>query len=373
MPPRDEPPARDLPETLHEVGNALTVVVGWIDLALASLPGGGPAVEALEVARGRAARAQQLARRAIGGAPHVDPSRPVGAVVREVARGLSAARPGAVTVESVVAPELGQRLLPRGDAAGQVLTNLVLNALSVSQPGGVVRVQVRPEGEEAVLFEVVDQGPGVPPELRGALFTSGRTSRPDGVGIGLRHAATLAAEVGGTLRLAHEVTSGATFQLVWPLSAAAPGPLGLGEVGPASVAPPSWPPGAALRGEGGALAAKRILLVEDDQAVVELLEAAIEARGARLAVMSDAASLSQGLAAAAPFDAVLLDLSPFGEEVASVVRRLREHSPGGRIVVISGSATQPADLSQVDAWVRKPFEVSDVLRVLVAPRGSRAG
>jgi CheY-like chemotaxis protein len=100
-------------------------------------------------------------------------------------------------------------------------------------------------------------------------------------------------------------------------------------------------------------------------AVVDLLEAALEAQGAAIEVVRDAGALAQALTGPA-FDVVLLDLSPLGAHVATALAALRRHSATARIVVISGSTANATDLPAVDAWVRKPFEVADVLRALAS-------
>ena len=71
------------------------------------------------------------------------------------------------------------------DLVGQVLKNLVLNALAVvPRPGG--RVWVRCEGhEDVVSYQVRDNGPGIPAAMRDHLFEPRVSSRPGGTGLGL--------------------------------------------------------------------------------------------------------------------------------------------------------------------------------------------
>lgn len=71
------------------------------------------------------------------------------------------------------------------DLVGQVLKNLVLNALAVvPKPGG--RVWVKCEGhEDAVSYQVRDNGPGIPAGIRDHLFEPRVSSRPGGTGLGL--------------------------------------------------------------------------------------------------------------------------------------------------------------------------------------------
>src|SRR3569832_1990582 len=66
------PPERDLAGALHEVSNALTVVLGWLDNALdACAPESGSnmdvtARQAIEIASSHASLVHAIARRAVG-------------------------------------------------------------------------------------------------------------------------------------------------------------------------------------------------------------------------------------------------------------------------------------------------------------------
>ncbi len=372
----DHEEARDLPAALHEVGNALTVVLGWIDVAVSSLPPGSAAADALEIARGRAALAQRLARRAIGASTDDDGPRSVTDIIREVAGGVGTKTGGrGVAVE--VASGLEQERLRRGDGAAQVLTNLLLNAVAVSPKSGSVRIRVLREAEGFARIEIIDRGPGVPADLRATLFTSGRSSRPGGAGIGLRHAATLAVEVGGALDLVASGPTGTTFAVTWPLANQVSA-IALDEPDTPFAGTPSWPPGAALRPAPGSgpgesrrtrLDGMHLLLLEDDGAVVDLLEASLSARGASVHVVRDKKALGMALAGASRsgrhYDAALIDLSPLGKNVDAALREMRSHVPSGRLVVISGTVSGMTTLPLVDAWVTKPFEVDDILKALV--------
>jgi signal transduction histidine kinase len=77
--------------------------------------------------------------------------------------------------------------------------NLALNAIEAAGRGGAVRLRaVAGPGWAAV--EVVDTGPGPPPELAGALFEPFVTGKAEGVGLGLALARHVAQRHGGTLR-----------------------------------------------------------------------------------------------------------------------------------------------------------------------------
>jgi CheY-like chemotaxis protein len=351
---RELPPASELAAGLHEVSNALTVVLGWIDRAREASAANADPLDvdrALGIAAARARQARVIVRRAIGADVGSEPPRTVADVVADAALGLEPeARDEGVRIEARVAEAAAPIEIADAASVLQILTNLLLNAIDVSPAGAAVRLEAkrrRPDG--ALLFAVEDEGPGVPPARRATLFSAGVSTRAGGVGIGLRHAAALARAAGGSLALA-EGSRGARFELAWPAPEGAP---------PASGAAPSK--------RSTSLDGARILLVEDDDAVVELLDTALGARGATIVAVKVEHELASALASG-PFDAALLDASPFAGALAAALAAVRRASPSARLVVISGSACAPASLpGGLDvAWVRKPFEISEIVACLTA-------
>jgi signal transduction histidine kinase len=66
----------------------------------------------------------------------------------------------------------------------QVLLNVVLNAIQASRPGSNVHVRERQERDEAII-EVIDEGPGIPPEQMTQIFAPFFTTKDTGTGLGL--------------------------------------------------------------------------------------------------------------------------------------------------------------------------------------------
>lgn len=101
----------------------------------------------------------------------------------------------------------------------QVLLNLVQNAcqiLAEHRPGaGRVRLGVVAEPEQ-VLWQVDDDGPGVPPIERLRLFTPFQSKRPGGTGLGLAVAHTLVQGHGGSLAVGDAPGGGARFTVALP-------------------------------------------------------------------------------------------------------------------------------------------------------------
>ncbi|MBU0517248.1 MAG: response regulator [Proteobacteria bacterium] len=99
------------------------------------------------------------------------------------------------------------------DAVLNLLSNAVDAAAEVS--GGRVRVLVREEGDE-VVWEVIDNGPGLTPEAAREIFNGVYSSKgAAGTGLGLMVTAKTAQEHGGRVEF-DRPGRGATFRLVLP-------------------------------------------------------------------------------------------------------------------------------------------------------------
>ncbi|MEP7125824.1 MAG: ATP-binding protein [Byssovorax sp.] len=380
--PDDPAPASSagLAEALHEVSNALTVVIGWIERARAESSSPAAVERALDVASGRAAQARIIVRRAIGAEVPESAPRSAAAVLSEAVVGLEPeARRAGLDLEVIVAPDVEPLLLDEASHVVQILTNLLLNAVALSPRGATVSVDARPFSRgHGVVFGVSDEGPGVPRHRRATLFTSGVSTRKGGAGLGLRHAAGLARSAGGELSLA-ETLAGARFELRWPAKIDAPSRRSSPDFEQsiaektnhleAVLAELALPPRRALAPSTArardALQGARILVVEDDDAVIDLLDTALSARGADVVSVRRRGDLGAALAGGR-FDAALLDISPIQDDVPGALATVRHASGDLRVVLISGSAAHLPDVPTgwVSAWVRKPFEISEILAAL---------
>lgn len=109
---------------------------------------------------------------------------------------------------------------------GQILSNLLSNALRYSPAGSSVRIEFGVTIEEAAYLAVEDQGPGIPENDRSRVFERfvrldrGRDRPTGGTGLGLAIAAELAALHSGTLVVEdpRHSSSGARFVLYLPRS-----------------------------------------------------------------------------------------------------------------------------------------------------------
>ncbi|HSF02671.1 MAG TPA: ATP-binding protein [Solirubrobacterales bacterium] len=103
---------------------------------------------------------------------------------------------------------------------GQVLMNLLGNArqaMEASEKGRTLTVRTRRHGE-MVEIHVIDDGPGIPDELKGKIFDWFFTTKPpgEGTGLGLAVSREILQAHGGNLRLDDTPGGGATFILDLP-------------------------------------------------------------------------------------------------------------------------------------------------------------
>jgi signal transduction histidine kinase len=109
----------------------------------------------------------------------------------------------------------GHRVLARRDEIVEILNILLTNA-ALHAPGSPTFIDVRQERDQVHII-VRDDGPGVPDELRPAIFERGTKGPTGGDGIGLSVAKVLARELGGSLDLKDpEPDGGAVFEMKLP-------------------------------------------------------------------------------------------------------------------------------------------------------------
>jgi two-component system NtrC family sensor kinase len=353
----------------HEINNPLTAVLGHVELL--KLEGlSSEARQSLDQIRGGADRVRTIvrnlqifARQQYVGQSEVD----LNDLVSQV---LALKRIDFALDQIEVERELSERLpLTWGDAGllSQVLLNLLGNAQyalrqRVPPRRVVVRTWVeRPEADldapagPQILVSVADNGPGVAPEVLQRIFEPFFTTKPvgQGTGLGLSVCYGIVADHGGQIWVASPHEPGATFVFNLPVRAA-----------PANQAP-SPAPAPAL-----APVRRRIMLIDDDDLVVELVRSALGAHN-DLAIARDGRQALR-LLREARFDVILCDLKMAGMSGSELYQALLDERPEllRQLLFISGDTSNPAAhdfLAQAGRpLLGKPFTLDELYRAIAA-------
>lgn len=94
---------------------------------------------------------------------------------------------GGIQVRRDYAPDL-PRIEAYASELNQAWTNILDNAIEAMQEQSVqgeLHLRTYRQGEDAVVVEIADNGPGIPPEIQPRIFEPFFTTKPPGVGIGL--------------------------------------------------------------------------------------------------------------------------------------------------------------------------------------------
>lgn len=126
---------------------------------------------------------------------------------------------------SLIAPDSVPMFIGDEERIGQVMTNLIGNAIKFTPEGGKVTVRIRIQGGSLLHVEVIDTGPGIPEDERQSIFDkfyqlgSVSTRKQGGSGLGLSIAKSIIESHGGRIWVDDgEGGKGSNFQFVLPVA-----------------------------------------------------------------------------------------------------------------------------------------------------------
>jgi two-component system NtrC family sensor kinase len=276
----------------------------------------------------------------------------IGNALGLLAYGLRAA---GIEIEQAIAPGLPS-VFCDPDQVTQVLTNLLVNAQQAlegePQPRRV-RLGAVAHGN-AIVIEVADNGPGIPPNLRSRVFDPFFTTKQMGVGtgIGLAVSRGIVEAHGGSLTLAPS-DRGATFLLRLPLREARQANAENGGSSPAKLVH----------------SGRSALIIDDEPDVGLVLSEMLTALGMRCEVVTSGEAAVERLKGR-DYDAIICDVRLPGIDGPALYAWIMEHRPhlGARIAFVTGDTLGQASerfLRQVlRPLLEKPFLPADVRRLL---------
>ena len=266
-----------------------------------------------------------------------------------------------------------------GERIVQTLTNLLSNAVKFSPRGSTVRVSARPVGD-LVEVRVDDDGRGIPPDKLETVFRrfeqvdASDARERGGTGLGLAIARSIVERHGGRMWAVSDGDGhGSSFRMTLP-RVVAPAPADDATSVRSAASPAPAGEDSASAPEAARVASDtRVVVVDDDPYVVDVLRAVLEARGYVVVGVTDGRAALEAVEAEHPA-AIVLDLAMPGTGGAEVLRRLRHSAATAElpVVVVSGTAASDAreTAALADGWLVKPVDparlaatVRDVVRL----------
>jgi two-component system NtrC family sensor kinase len=355
----------------HELNNPLTAIMGYGQLLLGHGLHPAQLAEARKVYQ-EAERARRIVKNLLFFAREAKPER-VRVDLNEVVERTLALRSYELKVENIIVecqlnPDLPATLADPYQLQ-QVVLNLLVNAEQALLQGrgrGNIWIRTMQLPGNRLALEVEDDGPGVPREIASRVFDPFFTTKPPGVGTGLGLSIVygIVQRHGGEVTLESAPGVGAKFVVELPVVES-----------PAEGAPHHEPP---CETASANVPASRILVVEDEPTVGQLIADVLGEDGHRVDVVMDS---QEGLnqIARTNYDLVICDLRmPRLDGPAFYDTLVRARSPAQhRIIFITGDTMAPRTLEFLKPhglpYLAKPFLVEELkLAVSRALERSRA-
>ena len=350
----------------HDFNNILTAIMGNITLALLDAEALTKVGRYLRDAERATLRARDLTQQLLTFAKGGDPVRAavlLPEIVTEVAQ--FALHGSRVRCEFDLPDGLWLADADKGQL-GQVVQNLVINAVQAMPEGGTIRIGARNETValqshrpllpgDYVHISVADTGTGIKAEHLSKIFDPYFTTKQQGSGLGLTTVYSIIRKHNGHIEVESELGRGTTFHF-W-LPAQREQQLDLPEDREEALKP--------LQG--------RVLFMDDEEPIVQMASLLLQRLGFKVEQARDGAEtvekFTAAYAAGQPFDLVVMDLTvPGGMGGREAITELRRIDPAVKAIVSSGYSSDPV-LANYRAYgfrgmVAKPYKIDDFTRVL---------
>lgn len=356
----------------HDFNNIISAILGNTELAKQDAGEGSPALVSLNEIDKAGRRARDLVRQILTFSRNESPKRVstnLADVVEETVHLLKVALPP--TVDMVVNIDAGTPpVMADATQVEQALLNLCTNAIHAigAQRGtitidlghnlstGIVMVERRSgvRGKH-VKLSVHDTGSGIDPGTLQRVFEPFFTTKPvgQGTGLGLAVVHGIMRTHLGTVDVQSQPGNGTVFTLYFPAAEAVAAPVVL-----------AAPKPKAVNGMG-----KHVMYVDDDEALVFLVDRALKRRGFVVSTFTDPRLAAETLRAhPMDFDLLVTDYNMPGYCGVDLLREARLIRPGLPVALASGYVTpeieQSAFAEGARALIHKPNDVDEMCEIL---------
>lgn len=355
----------------HELNNPLTSIQGYAQLLLGRRSGPERASDVLRISQ-EAERAGRIVKNLLLFSREAKSERRA-VHLNEVIERTLALRSYELKLENIDVELALDPALPEavGDAAQlqQAALNLILNAEQAivmsredESRGGRILIRTERLPGDRLAFRIADDGPGIPPEIAPRIFDPFFTTKPPGVGTGLGLSIVygIVKEHGGEVSVDSLPGHGATISIELPALAGS-------ELDPLQERPLERrvAPVVSLPVVGRAAAKERILVVEDEPTVAELIGDVMTEEGYEVETLLDSRE-ALGKLEDEKYSLVICDLKMPYLDGPGLYRALvrREHPARHKLLFVTGDTMAPRTLEFLKSsglpYLAKPFLVEEL-------------
>jgi signal transduction histidine kinase/ActR/RegA family two-component response regulator len=282
--------------------------------------------------------------------------------VSEITRPRWKDRAEASNVQITVDLQIRSKAKVMGDESElrEVLVNMVFNAVDAMPEGGNLTLAAEDVGS-TVVISVADTGSGMPPEVKSRIFDPFFTTKGKaGMGLGLAVSFGIIRRHEGSVEVESEVNSGTRFKIILPKANISDEAAAILEAQPKTAIAEAINPTVTRPFEGPQ---PKILVVDDEDAVRELLRDLLEAEGCRV-YLAPGGREALSLFAVQEFDGVFTDVGMPGMSGWELAHAIREKNQTVPIAVITGwgeaVGSDEQKQARVDWVVTKPFRAERI-------------
>jgi signal transduction histidine kinase len=353
----------------HELNNPLTSVLGYAEVLAASQLRHPEALSMVKRMRQEAVRCSHIVKNFLSFARKQKPEKKfvdMNAICLQTLDLLAYQ----LKVNNITTVKHLDETLPKTMADGPQLQQIFINMFSNAyqamveyQGQGQLMIATAYDSQK-IYIQIVDNGPGIPPENLHRIFDPFYTTKERGTGLGLSLSYGIIKEHGGEISVTSTLGQGTVFTIELPVVA---------EVRPNSEASPQL-------SSMTALTSKKVLIIDDEQSILNLFMNILHSLGHQPDVTRYGQEALQKMTSQ-DYDLIICDMKMPGIDGRGVYHLLKNNRPEliDRLVFTSGDTMNEANRTFWEEsgcpFLPKPFLLEEFQRVFYQGllRGGRAG